>query len=81
MRELCYIAQAVFYLALVVVLITVDFFFMGLCLYIIAMYKELQLMLKCIDRESEDLEKHVDKAQYHRKLLRDSIEFHLLIIR
>lgn len=54
---------------------------MGICLYIIAMYKELQLMLKCMDATSRDLDIHSEKTQYHRDHLRDSIEFHLEITR
>lgn len=81
MREICYIAKAVFYYSLVVVLITVDLLLVGLCLYIIAMYKKLQLVLECMNRKSRDLQIHSEKAQYHRQHLRGSIELHLAIIR
>lgn len=80
-RELCFIVVAVGMFSLIVTFITVDILFCGLCLYIVAMYKELQRMLECIDRKSNDLELLTDKDQYNRRRLIDCIESHWVIIR
>lgn len=66
---------------MVYLFIIIDLVFCGLCLYITALYKELQQMLRCTDVKSDDLEFHDGKVQYIRRGLRDGIEFHLAIIK
>lgn len=81
MRELAFITQTFGLFAVVILFLTVDLLFSGLCIYIAAMYKELQRMLGCIDLKSKNLETHNDKSQNIRLNLRNCIEFHMVIIR
>lgn len=61
---------------MVTVIITIDLLFCGLCLYIVAMYKELQKNLECIDQNSNVLLINNNDNSFG-----DCIEFHLAIIR
>lgn len=70
MREVCYIIQGVGVVFASVTVLAIDLSFCGLCLYIVAMYKELQRILCRIDNMKE-----------HRLRLCDCIEFHLVILR
>lgn len=79
MRELCYVAQAIGSCTMAVLILTIDILFGGLCLYIVAMYKELQRLVGCIDQKQKI--GNSDKAHEQRHRLRDSIEFYLAIIR
>lgn len=66
---------------MVYLFVSIDLVFCGLCIYITAMYKELQRKLRLIDTETNNLEFHDEKEQYIRKSLRDSIMYHLAIIK
>lgn len=81
MRELCYFIQAIGVYAAIDLFITIDLLFLGLCLYIVAMYKELQRMLRCIDINVKVLLTRNGNAIYYRRSLCECIEIHLAIIR
>lgn len=66
---------------MVTIIVTIDLFFCGLCLYIVAMYKDLQKVLGNIDQYPIVMLNNCDNAHGHRQELRDCIEFHLAIIR
>lgn len=78
-REFCYIAQFLVSLVLSNVLVTVDILFCGLCLYIVAMYKDLQTTLRCIDQNANAI--NIENVHERRQNVRDCIEFHLETIR
>lgn len=81
MRELCFIAQAVGNCAAIALILTIDLMFCGLCLYIVAMYQELQRMLGCSDQKSKVMPNGNTDAFDHRKSMCDCIQYHLAIIR
>lgn len=81
MRELCFIAQAAGNCAAIALILTIDLMFCGLCLYIAAMYKELQRMLGCSDKKSKVMLIKSSEACAHKQSLCDCIQFHLAIIR
>lgn len=71
MREVCYSTLALGALSIDIALISSNTLFLGLCSYIVALYKELQQMLECFERNSK----------LNIKSLSDCIEFQLAIIR
>lgn len=72
MRELCFVTRVAGAYAAVVIFTTIQSLFCGMCLYIVAMYKELQNMLKCIDGNSREKIK---------RNLCDCIKYHLAILK
>lgn len=66
---------------MVTIIITTDVLFCGLCLYVVAMYKELQRVLMCNEQKSNVMLINNDNAHDHRGNIRDAIEFYLAIIR
>lgn len=81
MRELCYIVQAVGFVTVGALVLPIDLLYCGLCLYIVAMYKELQILLGGIDQKPKVLHLKKYVAVGNRKSLCECIEFHLAVIR
>lgn len=77
MRELCYITQAIASCVVATLVPTIDLLFCGLCMYIVAMYKDLQRLLRRRDQTINT--ENVNEQQRHS--LCDCVEMHLAIIR
>lgn len=81
MREICYIIQAVGTCAMATTAIAIDLLLCGMCLYIMAMYKELQRQLGRIDQKPNIMLIKSNHLNDQQQSLIDCIEFHLGIIR
>lgn len=79
MREICYISQVAGFFGILFLLVTIDLLYLSLSFYIVAMYKELQGLLRCIDQQLNL--NNSDEGHDQGQGLRDCIELHLAIIR